>query len=105
MAPSTYSFYRCYMQRGNKKFVRLYSDQYKLMANAIEGTCTLDGALGFYACGGPDGCKPDCQGQDEDLSPRAPPPPGAANVYTGWYAREPNRRVAGQYDMHDAYFG
>lgn len=37
-----YDFHRCYMQRGNKKYVRLYSDHYWLLANANEGHCRPD---------------------------------------------------------------
>jgi hypothetical protein len=61
--PSIYSFYRCYMQRGGYKYVRLYSEHYRLLPSAIEGTCEYDDATDQYLCG-PVGCRT-CEGTDD----------------------------------------
>ena len=51
MAPSTYSFYRCYLQVGGAKYVRMYSESYTLLTTGIEGTCTLSDIDDQYYCG------------------------------------------------------
>jgi len=59
--PAIYSFYRCFLQVKGKKYVRMYSQDYKLLTTGIEGTCTLQDSQ--YFCG-----KPDCRLGCDDIS-------------------------------------
>jgi len=45
------------MQRGNKKYVRMYSETYNLLSSGVEGTCALQDDE--YFCG-LDGCNKGC---------------------------------------------
>ena len=64
--PSSYTFYRCYLQVAGKKYVRLYSQTYQLMANAQEGQCYTTGTDEGLFCG-QSGCNPNCDQLQEDF--------------------------------------
>ena len=94
------------MQRGNKKFVRLYSEQYKLMANAIEGRCEMNTDYGFYQCGALGGCNPYCQDDGKLRDPNHPKwknNPVGTDLQPLWttvsdqYSSHVNNRLAGHY--------
>lgn len=42
---------QCYMQAKGSKYVRMYSQSYKLLTTGIEGSCVLDEADDQYYCG------------------------------------------------------
>ena len=66
LPPSEYEFYRCYLQVAGKKFVRLYSQTYQLMANAQEGSCFTHNADGGFHCGA-SACNPNCDQLVQDF--------------------------------------
>jgi len=43
----------------------MYSSDYRLLTNAIDGTCSLDTSTGYYSCGAP-GCNPSCTDYSPD---------------------------------------
>jgi len=73
--PDSYKYWRCYMQREGKKYVRTYSATPELLTSGIEGTCQISAGTDYmFHCG--DSCNPNCgmgpQGSDLSFDPGSP---------------------------------
>merc|ERR1711988_1156389 len=58
--PDSYTYWRCYLQKAGRKYVRIYSANPDLVTTGVEGECSLDpDADGMLFCGiqGASGCK------------------------------------------------
>ena len=69
--PDAYKYWRCYMQRGGKKYVRTYSEHADLLTSGIQGTCSLDVDFMFHCGNSCSQCKGGPDGSDDSHDPGA----------------------------------
>ena len=70
--PDSYKYWRCYMQREGKKYVRSYSASPELLTSGIAGTCGLDGDYMFHCGDSCNMCSNGPLGNDLSMDPGSP---------------------------------
>ena len=69
--PDTYKYWRCYMQRAGRKYVRTYSLSDELLTSGIAGECKMDADYMFHCGSSCSQCLAGPDGSDDSFDPGA----------------------------------